>query len=182
MQDLLPRGWVVETVPLTVEIRGPLPEQAWRATLDRFGITARSTQGHFLRDLTRQALEELDRMYGVRSEALRQQHAGPDARRTHDAQPAPGDCQACPRSVTDPLRSTAPSRMRERCSSEGKTVQTFMIGSPWFAWFGLREPMANQNIQTPNHFVISTSLIQTNSLNSKPACKPILCHPNWHAN
>ena len=76
MQDLLPQGWVVETVPLTVGIRGSFHELDWRATLNRFGIGT-DTQNSFFQDLTRQALEELDRMYGVRSEALR--HTGPDA-------------------------------------------------------------------------------------------------------
>jgi hypothetical protein len=81
MQDLLPQGWVVETIPLNVGIRGSLPVPAWRETLVRLGITSQITQEHFLRDLTRQTLEELDRMYGVRSEALRQQQTSLDARR-----------------------------------------------------------------------------------------------------
>ena len=74
-------------------------------------------------------------------------------------------------------------------ASGGRTIQTFMIGLPWFAWFGLCKPMANQIDQNPNHFVMRTSRIQTNSLtskpiylNQKPACKPILCHPNQNAN
>jgi hypothetical protein len=37
MQSLLPQGWVVDTVPLTVGIRGSLDEPAWDRTLDRFG-------------------------------------------------------------------------------------------------------------------------------------------------
>ena len=82
MQDLLPRGWVVETVPLTVGIRGSLHEPTWRGILGRFGIAAQITQKHFLRNLTRQALEELDNMYGVRSEALRRLQTGPDAQRS----------------------------------------------------------------------------------------------------
>jgi hypothetical protein len=82
MQGLLPQGWTVDTVPLTVGIRGSLPVPAWRGTLERFGITSRICQERFFRDLTRQALEELDRMYGVRSEALRQKHASLDARRS----------------------------------------------------------------------------------------------------
>ena len=82
MQALLPVGWMVETVPLTIGIRGSLTVPTWSRILGRFGITDRITQDHFLRDLTRQALEELDRMYGVRSEALRQLHTGQDARRS----------------------------------------------------------------------------------------------------
>ena len=82
MQALLPAGWVVETVPLTIGIRGSLHVPTWFRILCRFGITDRITQDHFLRDLTWQALEELDRMYGVRSEALRQLHTGQDARRS----------------------------------------------------------------------------------------------------
>ena len=82
MQALLPWGWVVETVPLTIGVRGSIHEPTWRRILDRFGIETRDTQERFFHDLTRQALEELDRMYGVRSEALRQLHAGPDARRS----------------------------------------------------------------------------------------------------
>jgi FixJ family two-component response regulator len=82
MQALLPWGWVVETVPLTIGVRGSIHEPTWRRILDRFGIETRDTQERFFHDLTRQTLEELDRMYGVRSEALRQLHAGPDARRS----------------------------------------------------------------------------------------------------
>ena len=81
MQDLLPGGWAVETVPLSIGIRVSLDKPSWLRILGRFGITAPTTQEHFLRDLTRQALEELDRMYGVRSEALRQLQTGPDAQR-----------------------------------------------------------------------------------------------------
>jgi len=73
---------VVETVPLTIGVRGSIQKPTWRRILDRFGIETRDTQERFFHDLTRQALEELDRMYGVRSEALRQLHAGPDARRS----------------------------------------------------------------------------------------------------
>ena len=69
--------------------------------------------------------------------------------------------------------------------TRGRTIRTFVIGLPWFAWFGLCKPMANQIDQNPKHFVMRTSRIQTNSLtskpiylNRKPACKPILCHPN----
>ena len=71
MLNLLPRGWTVETVPLTVGIRGSIHEPSWLKILDRFGICMRADQEQILQDLTRQALEELDRMYGVRSEALR---------------------------------------------------------------------------------------------------------------
>lgn len=82
MQGLLPRGWMVETVPLTVGIRGSIHEPTWRRNLERVGINHK-IQELFFQDLTRQALEELDRMYGVRSEALRQRTAaaGPDAQR-----------------------------------------------------------------------------------------------------
>lgn len=71
MLNLLPRGWTVETVPLTVGIRGSIHEPSWLKILDRFGICMRADQEQILQDLTRQALEELDRMFGVRSEALR---------------------------------------------------------------------------------------------------------------
>ena len=37
--------------------------------------------------------------------------------------------------------------------SGGKNVQTFLIGSPWFAWFGDGEHMANQIDQNPNQFL-----------------------------
>ena len=82
MQGLLPGGWVVETVPLTIGIRGSICKPTWARILDRLGINTISTQEHFLRDLTRQALEELDRMYGVRGEALRRLNDGQDARRS----------------------------------------------------------------------------------------------------
>ena len=35
-------------------------------------------------------------------------------------------------------------------TSGGKNVQTSLIGSPWFAWFGDGEHMANQIDQNPN--------------------------------
>jgi hypothetical protein len=82
MQNLLPTGWTVETVPLTVGIRGSLHEPTWRGILNRFGISPPEIQDQFLQDLTRQVLEELDRMFGVRSEALRQQPASSDDRRS----------------------------------------------------------------------------------------------------
>ena len=44
MQILLPRGWVVETVLLTVGMRGSLHEPTWRGMLDRFGISAQIMQ------------------------------------------------------------------------------------------------------------------------------------------
>lgn len=72
MQGLLPTGWIVETAPLTVGIRGSLHEPAWIRLLDRFGVSTRDTQVRFLQGLTRQVLEELDKLYGVRSQALRQ--------------------------------------------------------------------------------------------------------------
>jgi hypothetical protein len=80
MQTLLPQGWVVDTVPLTVGIRGSLDEPAWDRTLDRFGSSiAQAARVEFFEDLALTALEELDRLYGVRSEALRS--AGSDAQR-----------------------------------------------------------------------------------------------------
>ena len=69
-------GWAVETVPLTVGIRGSIQVSTWIQTLDRLGIRATADQQRFLHGLTRQVLEELDRMYGVRSEALRTQPNG----------------------------------------------------------------------------------------------------------
>ena len=76
MQGLLPTGWSVETVPLTVGIRGSLQVSTWVGLLERFGISTRATQVRFLGDLTWQVLEELDKLYGDRSAALQQtQHA-----------------------------------------------------------------------------------------------------------
>ena len=43
MENLLPAGWVVETVPLTIGIRGSLHVPTWSRILDRLGITARIT-------------------------------------------------------------------------------------------------------------------------------------------
>ena len=42
--NLLPRGWAVEIVPLTVRIRGSFYEPGWLKTLDRFGISSQVTQ------------------------------------------------------------------------------------------------------------------------------------------
>ena len=75
MLTLLPPGWAVEAIPLTVGIRGSFLEPCWLEILNRFGISSQGPQSRFLQEITRQALEELDRMYGVRSEALRKLHA-----------------------------------------------------------------------------------------------------------
>ena len=71
-----------------------------------------------------------------------------------------------PSSRSDPARAiniqeviSAPSssvvKMRP---SGGRTIQTFVIGLPWFTWFGLCKPMAkfqaNQINQNPDHFVM----------------------------
>ena len=48
MLGLLPRGWVVETIPLTIGIRGSLHEPTWRRTLDRLGCSSQVTQTRFL--------------------------------------------------------------------------------------------------------------------------------------
>ena len=72
-------------------------------------------------------------------------------------------------------------------------MQTFAIGLPLFAWFGLCNPMENQidqnpnqfgtlHISHPNQFSSTTNQHVTISLSSKQACKPFLCHPNRHAN
>ena len=74
MQGLLPQGWAVEVIPLTVGIRGSLHEPTWRRILDRFGFDSQATQTRFLQELSRQALKELDHMHGVCSEALRKLH------------------------------------------------------------------------------------------------------------
>jgi hypothetical protein len=62
MQDLLPRGWVVETEPLTIWIPGSFHGPTWRRILERFGVNSQTTQDRFFQDPTREALEELDRM------------------------------------------------------------------------------------------------------------------------
>ena len=72
MQGLLPTGWSVETVPLTVGIRGSLQVSTWVGLLGRVGVSTGATQVRFLQDLTWQVLEELDKLYGVRSAALQQ--------------------------------------------------------------------------------------------------------------
>ena len=66
-------GWAVATIPLTVGIRGSMQVSSWTQTLDQLGVRAGAGQERFLHCLTRQVLEELDRVYGVRSEALRTQ-------------------------------------------------------------------------------------------------------------
>ena len=68
-----------------------------------------------------------------------------------------------------PMRLLFCPRISSRVAhgSRRRTIQTFVIGLPWFAWFGLCKPMANQIDQNPNHFVMRTSRIQTNSLTSK---------------
>ena len=75
MLTLLPQGCAVEFISLTVGIRGSFHEPCWLEILHRFGISSQGPQSRFLHELTRQALEELDRMHGVRSETLRKLHA-----------------------------------------------------------------------------------------------------------
>ena len=60
MLTLLPRGWAVEVIPLTVGIRGSFHEPCWLEIIHRFGISSQGPQSQFLQELTRQALEELD--------------------------------------------------------------------------------------------------------------------------
>jgi len=67
----LPQGWIVEIITLTLGIRGSFDEGRWAQILDRFGITKADNQRRFMGAVTRQVLDELDRLYGVRSEALR---------------------------------------------------------------------------------------------------------------
>ena len=75
MLNLLPRGWAVEVIPSPLG-HGSFQGPRLLKILDRFGISSQVTQSRFLQELTRLALEELelDRMYGVRSEALRKLH------------------------------------------------------------------------------------------------------------
>ena len=62
MLTMLPRGWEVEVILLTVGIviRGSFHEPCWLEILHRFGISSQRPQSRFLQELTRQALEELD--------------------------------------------------------------------------------------------------------------------------
>ena len=76
MMSLLPQGWTVEILPLTLGIRGSFNEGSWAQILDRFDITLADSRRRFMQAVTRQVLEELDRMYGVRSEALRKLQDG----------------------------------------------------------------------------------------------------------
>ena len=71
MRASLPQGWIVEIITLTLGIRGSFDEGRWAQILDRFGITKADNQRRFMGGVTRQVLDELDRLYGVRSEALR---------------------------------------------------------------------------------------------------------------
>ena len=75
---LLPQGWTVEIIPLTLGIRGSFNEGSWAPVLDtdKFDITLVDIRRRFMQAVIRQVLEELDRMYGVRSEALRKLQDG----------------------------------------------------------------------------------------------------------
>ena len=76
MMRLLPQGWTVEIIPLTLGIRGSFNEGSWAQVLDKFDITLVDSRRRFMQAVIRQVLEELDRMYGVRSEALRKLQDG----------------------------------------------------------------------------------------------------------
>ena len=74
MLNLLPQGWVVEIIPLTVGIQGSFHEPCWLKILNRFRISWQVTQPGFLQELTRQVLKELDLFYRVLIEALCKLH------------------------------------------------------------------------------------------------------------
>ena len=82
MTLLLPPGWTVEIVPVTIGIRGSFEAIRWSDFLARFGMTTEEHRDRFMRVLIPQVLEELDRMYGVRSEALRRLQNDLHARRS----------------------------------------------------------------------------------------------------
>ena len=46
--NLLPLGWAVEVIPLTVRIRGSFHEPCWLKILDMFGISSLGSQSRFL--------------------------------------------------------------------------------------------------------------------------------------
>lgn len=79
MQNLLPQGWTVSTLPLTLGIRGSFNETSWIQLLNRFGMSSEPDQRRFMQAVIWQVLEELDNVYGVRSEALRQLQGGQHA-------------------------------------------------------------------------------------------------------
>ena len=72
-----------------------------------------------------------------------------------------------------------------RFSLGGKNVQTSLIGSPWFAWFGDCEHMANQIDKNPTNYSLNQTNflpIQTNSLKSQTGMQTNLSrHPNRHS-
>ena len=78
MQGLLPTGWSWKQFPESANSRDQ--RLATGVNLGQVArtvrINTRATQVRFLQDLTWQVLEELDKLYGVRSAALQQtQHA-----------------------------------------------------------------------------------------------------------
>ena len=73
------------------------------------------------------------------------------------------------------LHSSVISHLQAIATSGGKNVPTSLIGSPWFAWLGDGEHMANQIDQNPNQF-----LTQPNQLSPDP--NPLSHIATRHAN
>ncbi|MFM7712276.1 MAG: hypothetical protein ACKO7A_05950, partial [Microcystis sp.] len=54
MQSLLPQGWTVTTLPLTLGVPGSFDEQSWKLILDRLGFNSAQDQRRFMCVVTRQ--------------------------------------------------------------------------------------------------------------------------------
>jgi ribonuclease HI len=70
MAASLPHGWTVETVCLTIGIRGSYAESQWSASLSALGISPAGVSS-LMATLVSVCLAELNELYSVRSTALR---------------------------------------------------------------------------------------------------------------
>ena len=71
MAASLPRGWTVETMCLTIGIRGSYAESQWSASLMALGISPAGVSS-LMATLVSVCLTELNGLYSVRSTALLQ--------------------------------------------------------------------------------------------------------------
>jgi hypothetical protein len=69
MAASLPHGWTVETVCLTIGIRGSYAESQWSASLSALGISPAGVSS-LMATLVSLCLAELNELYSVRSTAL----------------------------------------------------------------------------------------------------------------
>ena len=109
MQGLLPTGWRVETIPLTVGIRGSLQVSTWVRLLYRFGVALGPPRSAFCRTLPSRCWRNLTNCMGSAAQRTNRLNMSGEIKVKLSAQPAAGQGNC--------LLSTAPSLWREMRSA-----------------------------------------------------------------